>query len=132
VDLLNIIQFQQNTGLLSLSDKAYTFYNSWIEQIGYINTTMRSIRRVQNDCSLLHLCNTDPNILSKVYEGYTFDKLKRDDGLYQMMVFLPELRLTSKLMLRDNLENFSKSSFKLYIFNDEEKFKKKIRLQLIE
>ena len=132
VDLLNIIQFQQNTGLLSLSEKAHIFYNSWIEQIGYINTTMRSIRRVQNDCSLLHLCNTDPTILSKVYEGYTFDKLKRDDGLYQMMVFLPELRLTSKLMLRDNLENFSKSSFKLYIFNDEEKFKKKIRLQLIE
>jgi hypothetical protein len=69
--------------------------------------------------------------MSKTYEGYTFDKIIRNDGLYQFVVFLPELRLTSRVVLRENLNNFEKSRYKLYLFNDEEKFKKKIRLQLI-
>ena len=131
VDLLNIIQFQQNTGIIQLSGNSNKFYRKWLAEIDYINTTMRSIRRVQNDCSLLHLCSTNPDVMSKTYEGYTFDKIIRNDGLYQFVVFLPELRLTSRLVLRENLNNFEKSHYKLYLFNDEEKFKKKIRLQLV-
>jgi hypothetical protein len=33
--------------------------------------------------------------------------------------------------MRDNLDNYEKRQYKLYLFNDEEKFKRKIRLQLI-
>jgi hypothetical protein len=43
------------------------FYNKWINELDYINVTMRAIRKVQNDCNLLHLCNNDPNILDKEY-----------------------------------------------------------------
>ena len=43
--------------------------------IEYINTTMRSIRKVQNDCSLLKICMDDPTIQETVYDGYIFDKL---------------------------------------------------------
>lgn len=131
VDLLNIIQFQQNTGIIELSGNSNKFYRKWLAELDYINTTMRSIRRVQNDCSLLHLCSTSPEVMGKTYEGYAFDKIVRNDGLYQFMVFLPELRLTSRVVLRENLENYEKSKFKLYLFNDEERFKKKIRLQLV-
>ena len=45
--------------------------------------------------------------------------------------FLPELKLSSRITLRDNFENFENKKFMLYLFNNEEKFKKKIRLQLI-
>ena len=131
VDLLNIIQFQQNTGIIQLSENSNKFYRKWLAELDYINTTMRSIRRVQNDCSLLHLCSTSPEVMGKTYEGYAFDKIVRNDGLYQFVVFLPELRLTSRVVLRDNLDNYEKSKFKLYLFNDEERFKKKIRLQLL-
>ena len=131
VDLLNIIQFQQNTGIIHLSENSNKFYRKWLSELDYINTTMRSIRRVQNDCSLLHLCSTNPEVMSKTYEGYTFDKIIRNDGLFQFVVFLPELRLTSRLVLRENLNNFEKSYYKLFLFHDEEKFKKKIRLQLV-
>ena len=131
VDLLNIIQFQQNTGIIHLSENSNKFYRKWLSELDYINTTMRSIRRVQNDCSLLHLCSTNPEVMCKTYEGYTFDKIIRNDGLFQFVVFLPELRLTSRLVLRENLNNFEKSYYKLFLFHDEEKFKKKIRLQLV-
>jgi hypothetical protein len=33
--------------------------------------------------------------------------------------------------LRDNFDNFENKKFKLYLFNDEESFKRKIRLQFI-
>ena len=131
VDLLNMIKFQQNHGLISLSADASQFYDKWLKEIDYINITMRSIRKVQNDCNLLDLCYNDPQTLEKTYDGYCFDKLAKNDGLYQFMVFLPELRLSSRITVRDNLENYDKKQFKLFIFNNEEKFKRKIRLQLI-
>jgi exoribonuclease R len=132
VDLLNMIKFQQNHGLLTLSENANLFYQKWIEQLDYINTTMRAIRKVQNDCNLLHQCYTTPETLDKTYDGYCFDKLVRNDGLYQYMVFLPEIRLSSRITMRDDLDNFEKRQYKLFLFNNEQKFKKKIRLQLIE
>ena len=129
VDLLNMIKF--NFRLIDLSSDAFNFYDKWIEQIDYINVTMRAIRKVQADCSLLDTCYNTPVILDKTFDGYCFDKLVRNDGLYQYIVFLPELKLTSKITVRENLENYEKRQYKLYLFNDEEKFKKKIRLQLI-
>ena len=130
VDLLNMIQFQVNCGLITLSSDAAHFYQNWIQQIDYINVTMRAIRKVQHDCELLDTCYNNSSILDKLYDGYCFDKLCRNDGLFQYIVFLPELRLTSKITIRDNLENYEKRQYKLFLFNDEEKFKKKIRLHL--
>jgi exoribonuclease R len=132
VDLLNIIKFQQITGMISLSENTKKFYDKWLGDLEYINTTMRSIKRVQCDCSLLDLCNNDPSVMEKNYDGYIFDKICRNDALYQYIVFLPELKLTSRITLRDNLENFDCRKFKMFLFNNEEKFKQKIRLHMIE
>jgi len=131
VDLLNMIQLQQNLGIIQLSENAMNFYKKWLLDLDYINVTMRSIRKVQADCSLLDLCTNHPGILEKNYTGYVFEKLERSDTLYQYMVFLPELKLSSRITLRDNLTNFENKMFRLYLFHDEENFQKKIRLQLI-
>jgi exoribonuclease R len=131
VDLLNLIILQQNTGLLRLSENAQVFYDKWKCELDYINITMRSIRRVQIDCDLLHLCTSNATTLAKEYSGYVFDKLVRNDGLFQYIVFLPELKLYSKLTLRENFDDYDLRRFKLFIFNDENSLKKKIRLQAI-
>jgi hypothetical protein len=131
VDLLNMIKLQENKSMISLSAEALLFYDKWIGQLDYINTTMRAIRKVQTECSLLDTCFNKPDTLDKIYDGYCFDKLIRNDGLYQFIVFLPELKLSSKITTRYNLENYEKRQYKLYLFNNEEKFKRKIRLQLI-
>jgi exoribonuclease R len=132
VDLLNMIQFQKNHDLILLSPDAMVFYDKWIHELEYINVTMRSIRKVQHDCSLLDACINNPITLDKIYDGYCFDKLVRNDGLYQFIVFLPELKLASKITMRYNLDNYVKRQYKLYLFNDEERFKRKIRLQLVD
>jgi hypothetical protein len=131
VDLLNIIRFQHATGIVTLSEMSEKFYNKWLGDIDYINVTMRSIRKIQCDSSLLDLCFNNPEILEKEYDGYLFDKILRNDGLFQFVVYLPELKMTSRITLRDNSGNFECRKFKIYIFNDEEQFKRKIRLHLI-
>lgn len=131
VDLLNIIRFQQNNNMLSLSTNACEFYEKWTKDLDYINMTMRAIRKVQCTCSLLEMCTNNPEIIEKEYDGFAFDKLARNDFLFQFIVYLPELKLVSRITMRDNLENFERRKFKLYVFNDEDNFKKKIRLQVV-
>lgn len=131
VDLLNMLQFQKATNMICLSEKVNDFYDKWLKDLEYINTTMRSIRKIQIDCSLLDLCNNKPELLNKEYDGFIFDKIARHDGLYQYIVFLPELKMNSRITIRENMENYDMRKFQLYLFNNEEKFKKKIRLQLL-
>ena len=131
VDLLNLIILQQNMGLLRLSENAHAFYDKWKCELDYINITMRSIRKVQIDCDLLHLCTSDTAVLAKEYNGYVFDKLVRNDALFQYIVFLPELKLYSKLTLRENFADYDLRRFKIFVFNDENSLKKKIRLHVI-
>jgi exoribonuclease R len=131
VDLLNIIKFQQTAGIIQLSENAYTFYDSWLTKLDYINVTMRSIRKIQCDSTLLDLCNNSPDVLTAEYDGYVFDKVIRADGLFQFIVYLPVLKLSSRITTRENIDNYEPKKFKLFLFNDEEKFKRKIRLQML-
>ena len=130
VDLLNILKFQEVTGIIQLSENGDKFYNKWLGDIEYINVTMRSIRKVQCDCTLLDLCHNNNDLMEKEYDGYLFNKISRNDGLYQFIVFLPELKMTSRITMRDNFDNFECKKFKLYLFDNEEKFKRKIRLNM--
>jgi exoribonuclease R len=131
VDLLNMIKIQSILGLVKLSENVDKFYEKWLRDLDYINTTMRSIRKVQCDCTLLDLCANNADVIDKEYDGYIFDKINRNDGLFQYIVFLPELKLSSRITLRDDFENFDSRKFKLFLFNDEESFKRKIRLHLV-
>jgi hypothetical protein len=131
VDLLNIIKFQNVTNIINLSENVDKFYNTWLNDLDYINVTMRSIRKVQCDCTLLDLCHNNPEVMDKEYDGYLFDKINRNDGLYQFIVYLPELKLSSRITMRHDFNNFDCKKFKLFLFDNEEKFKKKIRLHLI-
>ena len=131
VDLLNIIKFQQVSGIIKLSENIDVFYNKWLRDIDYINVTMRSIRKVQCDCTLLDLCNNSPEVIDKEYDGYLFDKINRNDGLYQYVVFISELKLSSRITIRENIDNYTCKKIKLFLFNDEERFKRKIRLHIL-
>jgi hypothetical protein len=131
VDLLNMIKLQQVLNIATLSESASEFFMAWIQKIDYINVTMRAIRRVQNDCTLLDTSAKNLSILDCIYDGYCFDKLVRNDGLFQYIVYLPELKMTSKITVREDMDNYATRKYKLFMFNNEEKFKRKIRLQIV-
>ena len=92
---------------------------------------MRSIRKIQCDSTLLDLCNNTPGVMNAEYDGYVFDKVIRSDGLFQFIVYLPVLKLSSRITTRENIANYEPKKFQLFLFNDEEKFKRKIRLQML-
>jgi len=133
VDLLNMIQIQQNMGLIELSPQAIAFHNSWRKKIDLINTQTREIKKVQTDCNLLHLCSTTPELLEKIHEGYAFSKKARtqEQDLDEYSVYLPRLKLTTRVFTNTPVELYEKGNYKLYLFDNEEKFKKKIRVQSV-
>ena len=92
---------------------------------------MRSIRKVQNDCSLLHLCYNNKT-LKKKHSGHIFDKLIRNDKLFQYMVYLPDINMVNRFTTRFDIDNYCYQNFKIYIFMDLEKLKQKIRLKIID
>ena len=83
-----------------------------------------------NECKTFKFTYNQYYVLEKEYDGYLFNKICRNDGLYQFIVFLPELKLTSRITMRDNFDNFECKKFKLYLFDNEENFKRKIRLNM--
>jgi hypothetical protein len=100
---------------------------------------MKSINKIQNECSLLELCIKNSEVINKVYDGYI---IKGEDNrcvasrgkhmeLYEYSVYVPELKIISKIKLREKVKCYTKHKISLYLFEDEERFKKKIRLQLI-
>jgi len=131
VDMLNMMTMLDICGW-KMSEKAKEFYNRWTSDssIEYINTTMRSIRKVQNDCSLLKFCMDDPAVQQKIYDGYIFDKLVRNDALYQYMVYLPEINMINRFTSRYDKENLSKQTFKIFVFTDQHSLKRKIRVEV--
>lgn len=133
VDLLNMIKFQETNELITLSSRCLEFYKEWTNptKLDYINTSMRSIRKIQSDCSMLEFYTNNKEVTEKIYSGVMFDKVKRHDGMYKYVVYLPELKLTMRMYVYQEFENFEKKNFKLFLFQDEDNLKKKIRLQIV-
>ena len=134
VDMINMIILQDKLNLIKLNENSMKFCEKWIcdDSISYINNTMKSIRKVQSDCEMLYKCTTNESLQNKILEGYIFDKLVRNDKLYQYIIYIPELKMTNRLTSTKNLENLYMYNFKIYIFTDEVRLKQKIRLLLIE
>lgn len=132
VDLLNQIMLLQNRGMIkNVSASASQFLESWKLQIDYINVSMRSIRKVQTDCEVLNRCFKSPEIMDKEYEGIVFDKIIKNDGAMHYMVYLESLKLLSRIVTHVDVDNYSRNKFKMFLFEDEDKVKKKIRLQIV-
>jgi exoribonuclease R len=132
VDLLNMARLQSNLLMMKYSKQFETFETRWTSRLEYINTTMRAIRKIQNDCSLLETCTNKPEICQIEHDGYVFDKLERSDGLFQYVVYLSQLKIVSRLTLRNELTDYNKYKFKIFVFHDESSLKKKIRLHMVE
>jgi len=132
VDLLNLMILSEKLSLIiELSNEAQLFLNNWLSELDYLNASMRSIRKIQTDCDVLNRCFTNPDIMYNEYSGIIFDKILKNDGNYSYMVYLKDIKLLSRFSSHNNFDDYSKHNFKIYLFEDEDKTKKKIRLQLL-
>ena len=131
VDLLNLIIFQKNRKLINLSLNSFDFYNKWVNDIDFINIKMKTIKKIHNEFLLFETVNNNENILNKLYDGICFDKIElHNNELYKYTVYLNELKLTCDIVTSCKLDNYTEHKFQLFIYNNENTLKRKIRLQL--
>lgn len=134
-DLLNMIELIRVIHLTDLTDVAAEFYSHWCstEPLEFMNTSMRAIRRVQQDCEMITKITREPERTERNVEGYVFDGVVKTDGLYQYMVYFPssEWRLITRCVSTKCCDEYSKQSFRIHLFEDGETMKKKIRVELL-
>ena len=121
VDILNQILFQSN-----VSELCQAFLNKWTRQLDLVNHATKEIRKAQMDCELLVLA--EKNKLSE-FSGILFDQ-NLVKGQYEYAVYIEKLKLFSRIKLDECIENFTKSQFRIFVFDDEDRLSKKIRLKL--
>lgn len=132
VDLLNQIVLLENFSLITiLSSDARKFMEDWMTRMEYINTSMRYIRKIQTSCELLSHCFKNPGMMDSQYRGVVFDKIVKNDGFITYMVYLEDIKLLSRITTQIDVPNYSYNYFNMYLFQDEDKVKKKIQLQLV-
>jgi exoribonuclease R len=122
VDILNQILFQSG-----VSELCQVFLKKWTHQLDLVNRATKDIRKTQMDCELLALAEQGfTNDLS----GILFDR-NFVSGKYEYAVYLDEIKRFSRIKLDECIENFTKSQFRIFVFDDEDRLCKKIRLQKI-
>jgi len=130
VDLLN--QMIMVRALHPLSEAAEGFIVEWQDSLDYINASMRSIRKIQTDCETLCRCMTDPDIMARTHRGIVFDKVQKTEVVFTYMVYLEEIRLLTRMTAMVDLENYQYADFRLYLFENADHTKKKIRIQPVK
>jgi exoribonuclease R len=130
-DILNLIIFQHKLNLIKFSQNALDFYEKWINQIDLINIKSKSIRSVQRDASLLDITSKNPELLNELYDGYFIEEIKININNYKYNIYIPKLKIISEIKTTHKFKLFDKNIFKLYLFENEHKFKKKIRINII-
>ena len=127
IDILNLYQYSMNNNLFKFTINANIFYIKWFDQIDYINTSFRNIRKVQSKCKILSIFEKEKH---RTFKGTIYDKLLRSDKKYQYQVYITELNIICSLTTQDDLVDYQEYMFKLYVFHDESQLKKKVKIQL--
>jgi len=135
-DLLNQLLFLRDCMDIPLSEPATCFLNRWTANIDMINRQMLQTRKYQMECELMHACHamcldTEPREVTGCIFGIVSDANACE---YEYMVYIEELKLFSKVkeVITDNgrwIENYMYDKFRVYMFEDESKLYRKIRVQ---
>ena len=127
VDILNMIEMHEQKAMCKLSANTIHYKNRWLTKIEDINTTIRSIKRLESDTKLLKYYLNTENVSKRVYEGYIVAIL--DEKIFK--VFIPELEVTSILKRIQPMALYTKIQCTLCLLQDEVNIIQKIRLNII-
>ena len=133
VDLVNIIELQVLKEFIPCETAPLDFANGWMERVDYINRTMKSVNKVQNDCKLLERC-TNASVSNETYIGYVIE-VKPYDSKHSLLkwthdVYIPKMELTTRVDTEIKLNLYKEYPFTLHSFVDETTLRRKVRLSL--
>jgi exoribonuclease R len=132
VDVINQIYFIRGIMNLPLSEDCNYFIKRWTSRMNSINQSMKSIRKLQNECLVLHQLRLQDGMMDMEYEGMVFDKTEKN-GIYHFLVYLKDVKFIFKLKCERNtvLGNYERAKFRIYVFENEDKTRRKLRVQQV-
>jgi exoribonuclease R len=92
----------------------------------YLNAMAKAARKVQMDCELYMKVIGKEN-LDTIYTGIVVENPEPN----RYTVFLEELKIFSRIKTIEKLDIFSIGQYKIFVFDDESRLQKKIRVQKI-
>jgi exoribonuclease R len=126
VDLLNqIVWIRNHVKPDKLRENVSRFYEKQISNIDELNRQMKSIRRIQSDAHILHKVYHEPDILEREYEAIV---LSTDE---KTTVYIEKLEWITQTYLDIPCKKYERLKCRLYVFENEEQMRKKIRIQII-
>ena len=126
-DIVNQAAFMKHVMGYDVSDECLRFLDKWMGKIEYMNTATRAIRRVQMDCELLERCETDLATLNTIYSGMAI--ANESPGEYT--IYIDALKLITYMKTTSVLTLFEPTQFQIYVFTDESRLSRKIRIRHI-
>ena len=129
IKLLDNVEYNEILKILLKNKQKYSANKTGIFfNLKYINDSMKSIRKIQIDCNLLHRCTKDKELLNNIYDGYLFNKQIMSNNKFHYNVYIPKINLISRTKLSDDLEDYTSMEFKIFLIEDGLTLKRKIRL----
>ena len=125
-DIINQTLFMRDVLGNSISGGACAFIAKWMDKLEFMNESMRKIRRVQMDCELLDLCNRDALKTNTTYIGMPI----ASERAGEYTIYIEKLKLITYMKTPVSLPLFAKTSFQVFVFNDEARLCRKIRICL--
>lgn len=130
IDILNQIWISKSFGIIrNVSMNCENFFNEWTCKLDYINSSMRSVKKIQTDSQLMNMCFNDEIIMKTHHHGVIFDKVIKPNGVVEYMVYLEHLKMLGRIKTTKNYDNYTNHVFKIFLFKDEYDTRKKMRLQ---
>lgn len=131
VDIINQLVFLREIMNFQLSDDALRFLNDWKFKLDFINSSAKSIRKIQNECFILHKIQSNEELLNRTFEGIVFDKNEKN-GIFKYTVYIKELNIISFMKCNQDagLNDYKIAKFKIFLFENESCTRKKIRVHL--
>jgi len=131
VDLLN--QMKWVITIISpplLSDAVVDFYETQAKYIDVLNAKMKKIRKIQSDCEILFKATFLENFTETVYDGIVVGESESGN---KCTVYIDELKWMTEVNTSSEREHkkYDRIKCKLYVFENEEQMKKKIRAHII-
>ena len=126
-DIVNQAAFMKHVMGYDVSDECSRFLDKWMGKIEYMNTATRAIRRVQMDCELLERCETDSATLNTIHSGMAI--ATESPGEYT--IYIDALKLITYMKTTTVLTLFEPTQFQIYVFTDESRLSRKIRIRHI-
>lgn len=126
-DIVNQAAFMKHVMGYDVSDECSRFLDKWMGKIEYMNTATRAIRRVQMDCELLERCETDSATMNTIHSGMAI--ATESPGEYT--IYIDALKLITYMKTTTALTLFEPTQFQIYVFTDEARLSRKIRIRHI-